>query len=124
MSVNKDWNGFEFISTIEHHRYPFYGIQFHPEKNLYEWTRNKNISHTTHAILASQYFADFFVSEARKSNHSFKNAADEDNYVIYNFAASFTGLKGSAFEQSYLFEAQAKYNHQMANVVAKPASGK
>lgn len=27
MSLNRDWNGFEFISSIEHFRYPFYGIQ-------------------------------------------------------------------------------------------------
>ena len=90
---------------------------------MYEWARNKNISHTAHAILASQYFADFFVNETRKSKHSFKDAADEDNYVIYNFPASFTGLKGSAFEQSYMFVAEEKYNHQTAAEVAAPASG-
>lgn len=121
MSVNKDWDGMEFISSIEHKRYPFYGIQFHPEKNLYEWARNKNISHTAHAIFASKYFADFFVNEARKSKHSFQDATDEDNYVIYNFPASFTGLKGSAFEQCYMFDAEEKYNHQTASEVG--ASG-
>ncbi|CAO1304490.1 unnamed protein product, partial [Diamesa hyperborea] len=103
MSVNKDWNGMEFISTIEHVNYPFYGVQFHPEKNLYEWVLNKNISHSSNAILASQYFAQFFINEARKSDHHFDNAKNEDNHVIYNFPATFTGAKGSAFEQSYMF---------------------
>lgn len=109
MSVNEDWNGLEFISTIEHRRYPFYGVQFHPEKNLYEWVRNKNISHTRNAIQAAQYFADFFVNEARKSDNRFKDSKTEDQYVIYNYAAEFTGAKGSSFEQSYLFPADVKY---------------
>jgi gamma-glutamyl hydrolase len=110
MSVNSDWNGLEFISTIEHRHYPFYGVQFHPEKNLYEWVRNKNISHTANAIAASQYFAEFFVSEARKSDNHFKDSLTEDQYVIYNFAPQFTGAKGSAFEQCYLFDSEVKYS--------------
>jgi gamma-glutamyl hydrolase len=110
ISVNKDWNGFEFISSIEHKKYPFFGIQFHPEKNLFEWVRNKNISHTPNAIIASQYFANFFVNETRKSLHHFKNSKDEDNYVIYNFDATFTGKKGSSFEQSYMFPEGIDYS--------------
>lgn len=110
MSVNKDWNGMEFISSIEHVNYPFYGVQFHPEKNLYEWVQNKNISHTSNAILASQYFAQFFINEAKKSDHHFENAKNEDNYVIYNFPATFTGAKGSSLEQSYMFNDLVAYN--------------
>lgn len=110
MSVNNDWEGLQFISTIEHRYYPFYGVQFHPEKNLYEWVRNKNISHSAHAIEAAQFFTDFFVNEARKSDHHFKDAKEEDQFVIYNFPASFTGAVGSAFEQSYLFPVEVKYN--------------
>jgi gamma-glutamyl hydrolase len=109
MSVNQDWNGFEFISTIEHRNYPFYGVQFHPEKNIYEWVRNKNISHTQNAIEAAQYFAKFFVNETRKSTNSFKNSATEDKYVIYNFNVTFTGAVGSSFEQCYMFPPEIDY---------------
>lgn len=115
MSLNKDWNGLEFISTIEHRFYPFYGVQFHPEKNLFEWVRNKNISHTADAIAAAQYFSDFFVNEARKSDHHFKNAKEEDQFVIYNFNATFTGSVGSAFEQSYLFPIEVNYPTSISN---------
>jgi gamma-glutamyl hydrolase len=111
MSVNRDLNGFEFISTIEHRDYPFYGVQFHPEKNLYEWVRNKNISHTSGAIKSAQYFAQFFVDEARKSTNSFRDAATEDQFVIYNFNVTFTGAAGVPFEQCYLFPADADYPH-------------
>ncbi|XP_055630730.1 gamma-glutamyl hydrolase-like isoform X2 [Toxorhynchites rutilus septentrionalis] len=106
MSTNKDWNGLEFISSIEHKTLPFYGTQFHPEKNLYEWVRNKNISHTPNAIRAAQYFADFFVNEARLSDQEFASQDDIDKHVIYNFQSTFTGLKKSSFEQCYLFEVQ------------------
>ncbi|XP_046603493.1 chitobiosyldiphosphodolichol beta-mannosyltransferase-like [Neodiprion virginianus] len=102
MSVNHDWNGLEFISTIEHVELPFYGIQFHPEKNLYEWVANKNIPHNPEASLASQYFANFFVNEARKNSHSFPNGADLDE-LIYNYQITFTGRKNSSFMQTYMF---------------------
>lgn len=118
MSTNKDWNGLEFISTIEHHSYPFYGVQFHPEKNLFEWVRNKNISHTQNAIAAAQYFSEFFVNEARKSEHRFKDAKTEDQYVIYNFKPEFTGAVGSAFEQAYMFPETSNYNVKNADSYA------
>jgi gamma-glutamyl hydrolase len=35
-SVNKDRNGVEFVSTMEAFNYPIYGVQWHPEKNIYE----------------------------------------------------------------------------------------
>ncbi|XP_035914391.1 gamma-glutamyl hydrolase A-like isoform X1 [Anopheles stephensi] len=103
MSVDRDWNGMEFISTIEHKNYPFYGIQFHPEKNIYEWVQNKNISHTANAIRASQFFADFFIEESRKSEHQFASEAMLEKHVIYNYQPTFTGLKRSSFEQCYMF---------------------
>ncbi|XP_026481381.1 gamma-glutamyl hydrolase-like [Ctenocephalides felis] len=102
LSVNKDWNGLEFISSIESVRYPFYGVQFHPEKNIYEWVPNRNISHTLHAVQAAQYFAEFFVNEARKSPNKF-DEKELDNEIIYNYHTTFTGLKGSSFEECYMF---------------------
>ncbi|XP_039445076.1 gamma-glutamyl hydrolase-like isoform X3 [Culex pipiens pallens] len=116
MSTNKDWNGLEFISTIEHKTLPFYGVQFHPEKNLYEWVRGKNISHSPNAIRAAQYFADFFVNEARQNGQHFASEVDIDKHVIYNFPATFTGLKRSAFEQCYLFEANVDYLDELPPV--------
>lgn len=108
MSVDRDWNGMEFISTIEHKRYPFYGIQFHPEKNIYEWIANKNISHTANAIQAAQYFGDFFIHETRKNDHRFTSDTTLDKHVIYNYPTTFTGLKKSSFEQCYMFSGSYK----------------
>uniref|UniRef100_A0A336MIE1 folate gamma-glutamyl hydrolase n=1 Tax=Culicoides sonorensis TaxID=179676 RepID=A0A336MIE1_CULSO len=116
MSTNYDWNGFLFISTMEHTKYPFYGVQFHPEKNIYEWVRNKNITHTKEAIRASQYFSEFFVEECRRNQNKFENGAtEEDKYVIYNFPVTFTGEKKSSYEQCYLFDANADYKTSKAS---------
>lgn len=63
LSLNKDWNGLEFISSLEHEEFPFYGLQFHPEKNNYEWATRFDISHGINAIRISQYFSNKFVEE-------------------------------------------------------------
>ena len=43
--------------------YPFYGVQWHPEKNNFEWSLNENIPHSDHATVISQTAANFFVQE-------------------------------------------------------------
>ncbi|XP_008214312.2 chitobiosyldiphosphodolichol beta-mannosyltransferase isoform X2 [Nasonia vitripennis] len=107
MSVNHDWNGQEFISTLEHVSMPFYGVQFHPEKNAYEWVKGKNIPHSFNAVRTNQYFADFFVNEARKNHHAFPSAGEENAALIYNYPATFTGMKGSSYLQCYMFKVNA-----------------
>jgi gamma-glutamyl hydrolase len=34
-----------YISTVEAKEYPILGLQWHPEKNNFEWTKHKNIPH-------------------------------------------------------------------------------
>lgn len=84
-------------------------MQFHPEKNLYEWIRNRNIPHGESAIESAQYFATFFVNECRKSDNRFTSLDEENQALIYNFPATFTGRLNSSFEQSYLFESSVNY---------------
>ena len=56
------YEGIEFISSTEHRVYPFYGVQFHPEKNAFEWTI-ESIPHSADAILVEQFYGNFFVNE-------------------------------------------------------------
>ncbi|CAK9828149.1 Gamma-glutamyl hydrolase [Anthophora retusa] len=102
LSFNHDWNGIKFISSLEHVMLPFYGIQFHPEKNLYEWVDGRNISHTENAIRVTRYFADFFLREARKNGHRFPTTDEEAKKLIYNYPVTYTALK-SAYLQCYMF---------------------
>ena len=50
VSTSKDRKGRDFVSTIEGRFYPFYGVQWHPERSS-----------------AMDYFAKFFVKELKKN---------------------------------------------------------
>lgn len=92
-----------FYYLLYIYRYPFYGTQFHPEKNIYEWAPNRNVSHSKSAILANRYFADFFIGQARQSHHIFNDSFEEKASLIYNFPTTYTALSGSTYEQCYFF---------------------
>ncbi|XP_037080797.1 LOW QUALITY PROTEIN: gamma-glutamyl hydrolase-like [Pollicipes pollicipes] len=107
IATNRDWDGQVFVSAFEHRIRPVYGVQFHPEKNIFEWGEKTSISaipHWPEAIQASQYLADFFISEVRKNRHRFPSAAEEHKHLIYNYKTEYTGLIGSVFVQCYLFD--------------------
>jgi gamma-glutamyl hydrolase len=53
--VWQDRGGNTFVSTIEHVKAPIWGVQWHPEKNMFEWNPNEVINHSKDAILAMQY---------------------------------------------------------------------
>ncbi|KAJ2944337.1 hypothetical protein O0L34_g18340 [Tuta absoluta] len=110
-SHSHDEDGVEFISSIEHKRYPFYGVQFHPEKSAFEWKLSKKYPSSRNAIVANRYFMDFFVNECRKSWHAFASANEENLYLIYNYDPLFTGILGSAYHQCYMFEPKGKISN-------------
>lgn len=102
LSDNVDSAGKEFVSSMERPG-PIVGIQFHPEKNAYEWQK-KHPSYED-ALLATRYFYDWLVTEARKNNHSFADSNEEQDSLIYNYSPSFSGKDGSTFTQKYIFGA-------------------
>ena len=103
LSTNRDRNGIKFVSTIEAKRYPFYGSQWHPEKNPFEWTLKENIPHEAKSIKVTQYMSNFFVNEARYSKHKFNTTEEEHSALIYNYCPVYTG-DISNFEQCYMFK--------------------
>ena len=44
-------------------KYPIYAVQFHPEKNGFEWISDEAIPHSQHAVIIMQNLANFFVQE-------------------------------------------------------------
>ncbi|XP_054466576.1 gamma-glutamyl hydrolase [Anoplopoma fimbria] len=102
LSTNVAENGIHFVSTIEGKRYPFYGVQWHPEVNRFQWGRKLNFPHSAHAVQLSSLLAEFFVNEGRRSLHQFDNPEEEASSLIYNdtpvYAGNFTG-----YEQLYFF---------------------
>uniref|UniRef100_UPI0037E70476 gamma-glutamyl hydrolase n=1 Tax=Semicossyphus pulcher TaxID=241346 RepID=UPI0037E70476 len=101
LSTNTDGKR-EFISTMEAKHYPFYAVQWHPEKSPFEWIDKPGMIHTTSAVRASFYTASFFVSEAMKSKHQFSSSAEEERALIYNFSPVYRGIH-AVFVQNYYF---------------------
>ncbi|EAR93075.3 class I glutamine amidotransferase (macronuclear) [Tetrahymena thermophila SB210] len=88
---------YTFVNSIESIKYPMYGIQFHPEKNIYEW--KVAAPHDYESEQVAQYFANFFVNQTRQNYHSF-NGSDFNNYSIYQYPA--VQLSDSSFVQVYI----------------------
>ena len=109
LCISQDRKGQSFVSMIESQQFPIYGTQWHPEKNAYEFGRYpdgksyEQISHSADARNVSQYLANFFVDECRKSNHHFRSEPEEDIALIYNYLPTKTGPE---FEQTYYFNSR------------------
>ena len=94
-----------FVSTMEAYNYPFYGVQWHPEKANFEWSLKEgsytNTPHSPNAVRASIETAMFFVQEARKSSHIFPE--EEQSQLIYSAPILYTGPNW-VYEQVYAYD--------------------
>ncbi|XP_016417891.1 gamma-glutamyl hydrolase-like [Sinocyclocheilus rhinocerous] len=102
LSTNIAQNGLEFVSTVEGRKHPFYGVQWHPEVNRFQWDPRYNFPHSSNAVRVSSLLAEFFVNEGRRSSHHFSEAAEESSALIYNYNPVHVA-NISAYEQSYFF---------------------
>ncbi|CAI5649918.1 gamma-glutamyl hydrolase isoform X1 [Oreochromis niloticus] len=102
LSTNIAKNGAHFVSTFEGKRYPFYGVQWHPEVNRFQWYRKANFPHSRHAVQLSSELAEFFVNEARRSLHHFDSPAEEESSLIYNYSPVYVA-NITTYEQIYFF---------------------
>ena len=80
-------------------------MQWHPEKNIFEWTPREVMKHSYRAVRIAQTAANFFVQEARKNNHCFDNEEEERDSLIYNYNPVYSSKKfaSSSFDQVYEF---------------------
>ena len=104
LTTNIDRHGVEFVSTMEAKNYPFYSMQWHPEKCPFEWVSMKAIPHFLPSIQLSQYISNFFVEEAKLSQNRFPSDEAERVALIYNYNPVYLGRDGNTvFSQVYLF---------------------
>lgn len=124
LSTNLDRQGVQFISSMEHQRVPIYAVQFHPERPAFEWNDYEHTPHSLQAVLryaasasthchgtvcsdkcanSAQYFANFFVQEARRSLHAFPNSQMEQAHLMYWCQLSPTLDIDWYSEESYFF---------------------
>ncbi len=75
-----------YIAAIEGKKYPFYAVQFHPEKNSYVFDTRRSIDHSRATIRIMQEMSAMFVEEARKSGHRFASLEEEAKNLVYQAA--------------------------------------
>ncbi|XP_042037413.1 gamma-glutamyl hydrolase 2-like isoform X2 [Salvia splendens] len=90
-----------YVSTAQAHRYPVTALQWHPEKNAFEWA-SSSIPHSEDAIQVTQNVANFFIREARLSTHRPPSQEVLDN-LIYNYSPTYCGKAGKGFDEVYIF---------------------
>lgn len=120
-STNADRKGKEFVSTIEPRHpevFPWYGVQYHPEKNAFEYATYPGtdipyeaINHSDRAVDFSTYLARFFVrlttrNQQQQQQDSIANAIHEytkpDTYPLVN---SYPMKRGLGFEEKFIIPA-------------------
>jgi gamma-glutamyl hydrolase len=85
VSTNLDRVGKAFVSTLEAKQYPITAVQWHPERNQFEWREGMGINHGPDAVAAMQYVANFFVSDARRNNQSFSDVNLLAAYSVFSY---------------------------------------
>lgn len=112
LAKNKDKNGVEYISAIKYKKYPFYGVQFHPEKPIYEWL-DETIPHSFDAIKMSTQLSNVFVNECRRNNNTLVDERIQSYFYTLHSRDQVLDIIEphhreneefkSAFERSYFF---------------------
>jgi len=103
ISWDNDRENKAFISTVESFQYPIYALQWHPEKVPFEWSISEGINHSSDSVEANDYIAQHFLSEARKSSHTFSSPEVEYKALIYNYQPVYSASFDSDFTQIYFF---------------------
>lgn len=120
LTLSLDKEGKVYISTVEAKEYPILGLQWHPEKNTFEWTKHKNIPHGYWASEITHQTVRFYVNETRRSCTSFNDVVDEDIWIIYNDKLAFSGRHIHEddpvwAEQAYVFPSWRNYSDLLAD---------
>lgn len=101
LTTSTDENNKVYVSTVQSESYPVTAVQWHPEKNAFEWGLSM-IPHSDDAIQVTQHVANFFVSEARKSLNRPPTKEVLDN-LVYNYSPTYCGKAGKGYDEVYIF---------------------
>lgn len=94
------------VATVEAYDYPIYAVQYHPEKNLFDFL-HPSIPHTRRGQQFTEDLAFFFVSEAKKNQHRFASYEEEVALHMSNYPRYFGLFEhngDNVFIDYYIFE--------------------
>ena len=104
-SINKDRRGRYFVSTIEPKdpkANPYYGVQYHPEKNAFEYATYpgtdipyEDIDHSPDGLILTTHLGNFFVQLARQSRKDVRP-------MLYPPVYSYPRKVGIKFQEFYI----------------------
>jgi gamma-glutamyl hydrolase len=98
-SINYDLNYRPFVSTIEPkdpYQYPIYGVQYHPEKNPFEYS--------TIGIDFSFYLSKFFMNCVRYNQYHFQQYHQYTDPISFPLTNTYPIISGGlSFEEVYIF---------------------
>lgn len=104
LSYSYDKFGKKFISIMEAIDYPFFAVQFHPEKIPFEFVIKQSQHNIPHSIVAragSRYLSDYFIGQARLNSH--RREKNLNKLMVYRYHPMYTGILNDMYEQRYLF---------------------
>jgi len=84
-SISYDLKGKSFVATMESDKYPFFGTQFHPEKQAFAFYPETKIDHSEESIFYNRYFADFFINQCKLNSNKFDSWETETKEVVQNY---------------------------------------
>lgn len=77
------FRGHKYVSTIEGKAFPWFAVQWHPEKPGYEWSPNQNITRDPRTLRATNTILENFKNIVKTTSVIYKPVAtyDIENYV-------------------------------------------
>ena len=98
LAISYDNTGRAFVALMESDKYPFFGSQFHPEKQQYIYYPETKIEHTSDAIFFNRFYSDFFVNNCKFNYKKFDSYATEIKAVTENYKLIMTdGYYGAVY---------------------------
>lgn len=101
VATGQDERGKRFIAAAESRCAPYYGLQFHPEKNLFEWKSGADIPHQLEATEVTLHFVRLLAELGRRTRQGNFNERDIFARAIENTPVVTVG--DSYFFQVYNF---------------------
>jgi gamma-glutamyl hydrolase len=94
--------GRTFVSTVQGKALPITGVQWHPEKPVFEWDPTGAMIHSYDSVRANLLTAQYFVGQTHTNFRTFPSAAQEHATLIYNYLPTYTqGTVANHFTQVY-----------------------